>query len=125
MEYKSSKVQAEWAKLLTENPRLANIIETLNAFTNIEFNKQVVCTHIYRTPEEHKALYAQTAKPPATSPHMRWEAVDIRSTTFNDKEIAKMLTFLNLFTVYGGQRKCAIYHEIAGNTWHFHIQSNK
>jgi uncharacterized protein YcbK (DUF882 family) len=125
VQYKNTKIETEWNRLITENPKLGNIVETLNAFTNIEFGKQVVLTHIFRTPEEQKALYAQTPNPPATSPHMRWEAVDIRSTSFNDKEIQKMLTFLNLFTVYGGQRKCAIYHEIAGNTWHFHVQCGK
>lgn len=82
----------------------------------------VCITSIFRTPEEHKALYAATpeAQRPATSPHMRWEAADIRSTDFDSNEITRMLAFLNTWSGING-KPAAIYHTIIAGAPHFHV----
>lgn len=96
-------------------------------FVHFEFKEDLVVTSIFRTQAEHDALYALTPpdKRPKTSPHMYWNAFDIRSTVFSDAEKQRMLKFLNCFTYLTGQGKpVAILHSIAGNVEHFHVQAN-
>lgn len=111
--------------LQQHNPKLANTLTLLSNFTRLEFKKDITLTSVFRTQAEHDALYANTPedKRPKSSPHMFWKAADIRSKDFSDAEIKRMLTFLNCFTYTSGQGKpVALYHTIAGNTFHFHIQ---
>ena len=125
MKFKTKELDREFSQLTVENVKLTKIIYCIDFFCQAQFGKEITITHIFRTPEQHRALYSLTPNPPASSPHMRWEAVDLRSSDFTKPEIDKMLSVLNQFTVYGGQRKCAIHHAIAGNVEHFHIQSSK
>ena len=60
------------------------MILDLTDFVGVEFNKDVMMTHILRTQSEQKALYAKEAKKNTSSPHMRWEAVDIRDWIYTD-----------------------------------------
>lgn len=124
VQFKTDRIKDEYSQLHESNNRLWQLIYTLSQFTELEFNKDVVLTCIYRTEEENNALYAETPpeKRPPTSPHCSWKAVDLRSTIYTDTEITRMLEFLNCFRYQGGQRKVAIYHLINGNTWHMHIQ---
>lgn len=71
--------------------------------------------------EEQKALYPNPTTMPKNSPHLNWEGADVRSTDFTEREIEKMVTFLNLFSYVGGQRPVAIYHNV-GNGVHLHLQ---
>lgn len=127
MKFKTENERREWAQVSTENPRMFKVGTMLDLYTQTEFGKEITLTEVYRTQAEHDALYAQTPpdKRPVTSPHMRWEAFDVRSHDFTQAQIDKMLKFLNLVTVYGGQRQCAIYHTITGNAFHFHVQVSK
>lgn len=124
IEFKEASLGVEFFELQAKNPRLHRLINLLHDYTMLEFNKGVVITHIFRTPEQQKELYKDTPadKRPTTSPHMTWGAVDIRSSIYDAKQIDKMLKFLNTFTYAGGQRSVAIHHMVAGNTWHTHIQ---
>lgn len=126
MKFKTQNEETEWPLLYNYNIRLYTLIQLLEGYAQLNFNKELTLTEIYRTQEEFDALYAQTPpdKRPARSPHQDWRAVDIRSSDFTEQEIHKMLTFLNTFTYAGGQRPVAIYHMIAGNTFHFHTQYN-
>jgi len=89
-----------------------------------EFNKNLVITCLYRSPEENAALY-KGAIEPKWRPHTLWCGADLRSSIYTQDEIQKLLSFLNHFTVFSGQRKCASYHAIAGNVHHFHVQCEK
>lgn len=122
--FKSDREDVEFKALQGHNPRLVRLIETLAEFTSLEFKKGLVITSVFRTQDEHDQLYKHTApeKKPKTSPHMVWQAVDLRSWVYSDREIERMLAFLNTFSYQGGQRKVAIYHTVAGNAAHFHIQ---
>lgn len=124
MLFKTKKIESEYNELPVRNGRLFQVLRALEIYCRIEFNKDLVITHIYRTPEEHKQLYAMTKNPPTSSPHQFWEGVDLRSSTFTQPEIDKMVGFLNCFTFRNG-KKTAIYHAIAGNVPHFHIQVAK
>lgn len=127
IQFKTQREQDEYNKLLVFNPKLHALVQALSIFVEQEFNKPVLITSVFRTPAEHAALYAETPadKRPATSPHMRWEALDLRDSIYTPREIEKTLAFLNLFTYQGGQRAVAIRHTIAGNVSHYHLQYGK
>lgn len=125
MKFKEPKLKTEHDELYKRNPKLYALLGMLDGYCVMEFKKEITITHLFRTPEEQKQLYSQTPNPPTTSPHMFWKACDIRSKDFTDAEIKKMLTFLNCFSYTSGQGKpVAIYHVIAGNTYHMHIQAD-
>ena len=123
MNFKSQRQLNDFNELSNKNMKLLHIVTLLDNFTQLEFNKEIVVTDVFRTKEEFDALYAATPveKRPASSPHCTWNAVDLRSNTFTDSEINTMLTFLNCFK-NKNNKKVAIYHSIAGNVNHFHLQ---
>lgn len=118
---KDQRIADEWNVLPVHNKRLAMILNMVANYSTHEFSKELIITCIYRSPTENSALYAQSVEP-SWRPHTQWLAVDLRSSIYTDAEIQKLLSFLNSFTVFGGNRKCAIYHQIAGNAFHFHVQ---
>lgn len=123
MNFKTSREKEEYDKLVGTNTDLYTIIISLDTFCRLEFHKEITITSVFRTQEEHTALYAQTPpeKRPATSPHCKWNAVDIRSAGFEAEEINRMLAYLNQFKNVSG-KPTALYHQIAGGAPHFHIQ---
>jgi hypothetical protein len=125
--YKTPREQAEWTTLCKENPSLTKAVHSLDYFCEAEFGKNIVLTSVFRTQAEHDALYAQTppAQRPATSPHCRWEAVDIRSHAFTSAEIARMVSFLNQFVSGFPGKPTALYHAIPGGAPHFHAQRKR
>lgn len=127
MKFKTKRVEKEYAQLKEENPRLFAIAEKANSFFLEKFGRELTITSLLRTQEEHEALYAKTepSKRPASSPHMVWNALDFRSKDMSGPEIAALLEHLNQNVVWGGKRKCAIYHTIPGNVRHFHVQAPK
>lgn len=124
LQFKTTRIEHEFAQLAEKNPRLRGIIQLAAGFAELEFKKDVVLTSIYRSPEENADLYKATpGGPPAWTPHTQWQGVDLRSSIYTDAEIQRLLAFFNLFTVFGGKRRCASYHAIAGNVAHFHAQA--
>lgn len=124
IQFKTDRQKEEWFQLQSKNYKLYRLVKALNEFTELEFNKDILLTEVFRTQAEFDSLYTQTPieQRPKTSPHLNWGAVDLRSSIYSDREIQRLLSFLNVFTYFGGQRKVALYHTIAGNTMHFHIQ---
>ena len=124
MLFKTDKVSKDYGDLPFKNNRLYQLLLVLETYVKLEFNKDLTLTEIHRSKEEFDLLYSNTPvdKRPATSPHMRWEAADIRSSAFTGIEKQKMLKFLNAFTYQKGARPVALLHTIAGNVEHFHIQ---
>lgn len=124
IQFKTSRIEFEWGFLQLNNYKLYRLVKNLSEFVDLEFNKPILLTEVHRTQEEFDSLYSATPleKRPKTSPHLRWGAVDLRSSIYTPREIERMLIYLNQFTYYGGQRKVALYHVINGNAYHFHIQ---
>lgn len=124
--FKDARIEKEYNELPVHNPRLAKLLRAAETFVELEFKKEIVYTSIFRTQAEHDALYAQTPPglKPASSPHMFWEAADLRSTIFTDEEINRLLGFLNTFTFRNG-KQVSICHAVAGGAMHFHIQYSK
>jgi hypothetical protein len=124
LKFKTDRIEKEFKELEAEkNKALAALVNMLSTFVSLELNKDVVLTEIYRTKEEFDMLYSHTPaeRRPKTSPHLFWRAVDIRSKIYTDAEIKRILSFLNTFRYVEG-RPVGIYHAIAGNVSHFHIQ---
>ena len=123
MLYKTPAEKKEFDDLIYKNPKLANIMHALDFFCTCSFGKQITITEVFRTQEEHDKLYAATdpALRPKTSPHCTYQAIDVRSSDYSDPQIQRMLGFLNCFVNSNG-KAVAIYHKIAGNAYHFHVQ---
>jgi hypothetical protein len=120
--FKTPRIQNEWVTLEAQNLTLHGIIKSAALFVKLNFNKDLTITEIMRTAAENAALYAPGSEP-QNRPHTVWRAVDLRSSTFTQTEIQQLLTFLNQYKVFGGLKKCAIYHQIKNGAPHFHIQA--
>jgi len=128
---KTNKIGDEFLTLETRNPPLAAIMKDLADFVQIEYNKDVWMTHIFRTKDQQKQIYAQESakKQQGSSPHMRWEAVDIRDRIYTEREKKAIGSYLKkhydstneLATLKSGSRTYWL-HAIKGGAMHFHIQ---
>lgn len=126
-QFKTARIKDEYNQLPFRNKRLKNLLEFVNLYSQLAFGKPIMVTSIFRSQEEQDALYAQTPpdqKPPR-SPHQDWCAADLRSSIYTPYEIDRLVAALNTIPVWGGQRKAALYHTIAGNVAHLHIQIDK
>lgn len=124
MLYKTLRERNESEELLIQNPRLFELLHCLNIFVELEMGKTIMVTSIYRSQEEQDSLYKEVPleKRPKRSPHQDWKAVDLRSKDFTDQEIKRIVAFCNQFKYQNGTRVTALYHTIAGNVNHLHIQ---
>lgn len=124
MQFKTDAEKHEWAELDIKNPKLHKLVALLDEYTQLNFDKEITLTEIFRTKEEFDALYSATPaeKRPADSPHCHWLAADIRSSTFSDEELDKIRIFLNTFKYKDGSKPVCLIHAIAGNVKHVHVQ---
>lgn len=125
IDFKTPRLRQEFNELAVHNPKLKSILLLLDQFTNLAFARSVTVTELYRTPQENAALYAATGKEPEWKPHTMWLAADIRARDFSPEQRSIIASFLNNIRVFGGQRKCAVFHEITGNVIHGHLQSDR
>jgi len=119
MEFKTPRIADEFLDLAQMNPRLKGVLLALEQFTEVELGKGVVVTCLRRTPDENVACGGIVL-----SPHLTWEAADLRSSIYSESDIAKMLQFLNCFTYRHG-KQTAMYHQVQGGAPHFHIQVSR
>lgn len=128
---KSKRIGDEFQLLTQKNPALAQLILDLTDFVRVEFRKDVMMTMIYRTQNEQWDLYKKTdgAKTKRTSPHMRWEAVDLRDWIYTAHEKAAIEKWLhkhydatNQLAKLGSGSRTYWLHRIKGQALHFHIQ---
>lgn len=128
---KTARIQQEFDELQSKNFPLAALMFDLADYVSSEFKKDVVMTMIFRTQEEQWKLYEKTdgAKTKRTSPHMRWEAVDLRDRIYTRKEKLAIGKFLkdhydatNRFPRLPSGSKTYWLHAIKGGVMHFHVQ---
>jgi hypothetical protein len=128
---KTERVRQEYEQLKGCNAPLAALVQDLAEFVKVEFRKDVVMTMIFRTQEEQWALYEKTDGPQTTrvSPHMLWQAVDLRDWIYTPKQKQAIGGFLKrhydatnrLPRLHGGSRTYML-HKIKGGAMHFHVQ---
>lgn len=131
LKWKTNKIGKEFLTLESKNPPLAAMMKDLADFVHIEYRKDVLMTHIFRTKNQQKQLYAQESakKQQGASPHMRWEAVDIRDRLYTEQEKSAIGSYLKeyydktneLAKLKSGSRTYWL-HAIKGGAMHFHIQ---
>lgn len=121
----SERLTQEFIDLKSKNSELFNILVDCGNFSEANFKKNVVVTMIYRTQEEQDEIYKDDPKyieKKFKSPHMFWQAFDLRSSSFEASEIKKIEDYLNnkynMSNYYGWTSR---NHDV-GLGFHFHIQ---
>ena len=120
--FKTSAERDQYVELATKNPKLSELLIDLDDMIGRNYKKNMVITSIYRSPEEQAALYAKSAHKVPNSPHMTYEAVDLRSWTFTDVERDEIISYLNKRYTNPDGRRVSMCHAITGGAIHFHIQ---
>lgn len=121
----SQRLKDELKQLKSKNAYMVKLLEDLNSYTQRQFKKGLVITMIFRTQEEQDYLYKNSAKYQKRkfkSPHQFWHAVDVRSRTFTQPEIKKMVDYLNKKHNGGNYYKWTAKCHTIGHGMHFHIQ---
>jgi len=119
IKFKDPSIEKEWYQLPVQNKRLYKLILALEQFLDLEIKKDLVITEIYRDAATNTA---QGGIP--NSPHLSWQAVDLRSSIYTNAEIERIKSFLNQFTFRNGKQVC-VYHAVTGGAFHMHIQYAK
>jgi len=122
LKFKTPAQREQWVAMGTKNPALVDLVIDVSEYITLMFGKETVLTSILRTPEEQAALYAASPTKVVNSPHLTYEAVDLRSSLYTPEEIASICAYLNLTYRNANGKKVAIFHKIPGNVDHMHIQ---
>lgn len=126
---KSTRLENEYNKLKTKNPTLYKIVQELNEYANEMYDKNLLVTMIYRKQSEQDYLYRNSSRYKQRkfkSPHQFWHAIDLRSRTFTDIEIADMVGYVNSkYDDKNHYRFTADFHQVGNNGFHFHINYAK
>jgi hypothetical protein len=125
----SERLKAEWVTLASKNTLLTSLLSDLATYIRTKFNKDLIITMIYRTPDEQAEIYKDDPKfkvKPFKSPHTFWHSADIRSSTFTPEEIKQIEDYLNVkykkSNYYGWTAR---NHKVGNGAEHFHIQITK
>lgn len=121
----SLRLKGEFEDLKKHNPRLIEIIEFVAHYSERDFEKSIVITHIYRTKAEQDNFYKDNPKYQKKkwiSPHQMWHAVDLRSRVFTPEETEELVAMIN--DEFGSENYYAttsLFHNV-GFGDHIHIQ---
>jgi hypothetical protein len=125
IEFKTPRIEMEFFSGQLKK-KLVSILYMLKVYCEIEFNKNIFITELFRMVKEQYNYYKDDPKfikDPFTSVHQDWRGADLRSTVFTLKEIKKIVAFLNLITYRKGSKYLTVkYHKISSNVYHLHIQ---
>jgi len=124
----SERLKNEVVQLSHRNPELHKLLYEICDYCKTEFNKNVVVTMIYRTDQEQAQIYKDDVKykaKPFKSPHQFFHAFDLRSSSFDTKEIEKLVLWVNTtYNVFNHYNWTAKNHNV-GLGDHFHVQFTK
>ena len=122
IQFKTKRIEDEFKLDTSIRQDLKNILYMLAIYCEVEFDEDITITELYRTQSEQDTYYAHIPNYNKKSVHQFGRGADIRSRNFNENEITKIMTFLNLITYQEGSRyQTAKYHDI-GMGSHIHIQ---
>ena len=116
---KDKRIEKELAELQVQNARLNKILQLASLYCEVEFKKDTTVTCIYRSPEENTAVGGIP-----NSPHLNWEAADLRAVTLTPEQREKLVKTLNNITFRNG-KNTSLCHAVDGGALHFHIQVAK
>jgi len=129
LQFKDSKLTAEWhdAKL---RPELRVIVLAANGYAELRYERSLVVSSIYRTPEDNAALHSKSFT------HPEWRAVDCSAHGFErvkpalvdwtQEEFDDIGSFVNNLLDTGfGSIMPVCYSEKHGTGKHLHFQVAK
>jgi hypothetical protein len=124
--FKTPALQKDFETLKSKNQALAVLMEDLGEFIHANFGKDIVVTDLHRTRKQMEAIYGKGTK--RTSPHERWQAVDIRDWIYDNQEKQTIIGHLkntydsiNRLAPLPSQSRTVLMHNM-GKGMHFHIQ---
>lgn len=128
IDFKTDRIRNEWALLRSKNYPLYTLVESLAEYIDVALNNKLVLTSIYRSQKDQESIYGKGTK--RTSPHMRWEAVDLRDRIYTNAEKEKIVAWLKthydktnqLAVIRPAASKTVWLHIVPGQAWHFHLQ---
>ena len=132
MNFKTAAEASEYVTLGVKNPGLYLLVKDLDEFCHESFGKAITLTEVFRDRAEMRRLYGKSNPKKAEtgkSPHMFWNAVDLRERDFTKPEQARMVEWLkdydklNQLNVMTPAKSRTVWvHAIPGNVMHFHVQ---
>lgn len=125
LSFKTDREREEYGQLPAQNMGLFNLIHDLVDYVDREMHKDVVLTSIKRTAEQQEALYASSDHKVINSPHLTWDAVDLRSWVYTEAEINAIIAYLNAKYKNSNGKVVAMIHAITNGAMHFHLQLYK
>lgn len=120
--FKTERERTEYGDLPKNNSKLFALLIDLVSYVHDMFDKDVVLTAIYRTPEEEAALYQTTVDKIIHSPHFDWNAFDLRSSIYTADEIQGIENYVKSKYKNANGSVVVLYHTLPGNAFHFHFQ---
>lgn len=122
MKFKTDRIKKEYQEeLILKNRVLFLMIAEIDAYSKMQFKKEITLTGVLRTLAEQQQIYGKDTK--KVSPHMLWHAVDLRTIGFTDEEIKLMVNHINnKYSNNNYYNVTSMAHEVNGFGMHFHIQ---
>jgi hypothetical protein len=137
IDFKFKNLEEEFQRM---HPRLRALVFELAYLVKTKFNRGLLVTHIERTQKEqdqlhqekidqgffvllgNKKLYSEDKLKPTLSLHQSVpsRAIDLRSHTFLDNEIAEMKEYIDSWFPYGEGKPTFLCHKNNGE--HIHLQ---
>lgn len=128
IQYKHAPLAQEYEQLKNKNMPLAVLLDDLSAYIESAFEKNVIVTMIFRTREQQEAIYGKGTK--RKSPHMFWNAIDIRDWIYSQSEKQQIIKWLKdgydatnqSGFIAQAASKTVWLHQVGAHGMHFHIQ---
>lgn len=117
--------------------KLFSLLSWVDRYCEDKFNKDITITGVERSHQESIDIYVKQINPKtgklflpeevAISPHETkpCRAIDLRSSDFTSDQCLHIQYAVNTNWIYDPDRlekKCVLYHCIAGNAYHLHLQ---
>lgn len=117
MKFKTDKIKTEFEELENHNENLYDVLTRIEVFCDSIGVEEPVITCILRAEEENKAVGGI-----ATSPHLIWDAADLRSKIYAQDEIDEIVKEVNSWGYSYRGKPTIIYHRVVGGVPHLHVQ---
>ncbi len=121
---KDARITGELNQLAVHNKKLYKLARLMSDYAEFMWGIDLTITSILRTQEENDELYKNTPvadRPKNPSPHLTWEAFDLRSRDLTPTQKDSLCKIANLVKRKDGKVTMFI-HAIAGGAEHAHAQ---
>jgi len=127
LRFKQRYIESEFKTLKRRNAPLTQLMLDLTEYVHGELKKDVVITHLLRSKRTQESIYGKNTK--RISPHMLWQAVDIRDRIYTPDQKLKIVTYLKNYDLMNraqfipaANSRTVWVHQVGLHGMHFHIQ---